>query len=192
MGPSRALTSVPILIGTSIPWRGLSSYSIVGVSRTWSCKLLFFSCNWSNVNFISSSQGPGMAGRVRTLNLKRKGLHFLSLLASHPILSSSFPLSRTSWESNCKWPQRGSVCWTGPGIWDQEEVARGRPSCAPGFHAAHSYSLRLSWQLTLYIEKLSFIFKRWRASQSLFSLPIWLLRFQSEMYFLLIRIIYYP
>ena len=55
-----------------------------------------------------------------------------------------------------------------------------------------TYSLRLSWQLTLYIENLSFVFKRWRASQSIFSLPIWLLRFQSETYFLLIRIIYYP
>ena len=172
MGPSRALTSVPILIGASIPWRGLSSYSIVGVSRTWSCKLLFFSCNWSNVNFISSSQGPGMAGRVRTLNLKRKGLHFLSLLASHPILSSSFPLPRTSWESSCKWPQRGSVCWTGPGIWDQEDLGCVHPGCAAGFDAADSYSLRLSWQLTLYIEKLSFIFKRWGASQSGFTLPI--------------------
>ena len=64
--------------------------------------------------------------------------------------------------------------------------------CAVGFDAADSYSLRLSWQLTLYIEKLSFVFKRWRASQSIFSLPIWLLRFQSETYFLLIRIIYYP
>ena len=32
-----------------------------------------------------------MAGRVRTLNLKRKGLHFLSLLASHPIYLAPFP-----------------------------------------------------------------------------------------------------
>ena len=165
MGPSKALTSVPIIIGPSIPWRGLSSYSIVGVSRTWSCKLLFFSCNWSNVNFISSSQGPGMAGHVRTLNLKRKGLHFLSLLASHPILSSSFPLPRTSWESSCKWPQRGYLCCgTGPGIWDQEELGHGHPGCAAGFDAADSYSLRLSWQLTLYIEKFSFVFKSAGAS----------------------------
>ena len=45
MGPSRALSSVLILIGASSPWRGLCSYSIVGLSRALSCKLLFFSCN---------------------------------------------------------------------------------------------------------------------------------------------------
>ena len=193
MGPSRALTSVPIIIGAFIPWLGLSSYSNVGLSRTLSCKLLFFSCNCRHVNFSSSSRGPGMAWHVWTLNLKWKGLHFLGLLGSRSILSCSFPLPQNSWESNCKWPQHGSLCWgTGPGIWDQEELGCGHPGCAVGFDAADSYSLRLSWQLTLYIQKLSFIFKSWRASQSLFSLPIWLLRFQSEMYFLLIRIIYYP
>ena len=192
MGHSRALSSVLILIGASCPWPGLCFDSIVGLSRTLSCKLLFFSCNWSNVNFISSSQGPGMAGRVRTLNLNWKGLHFLGLLASIPILSSSFPLPQSSWESNCKWPQPGIVCCgTGPGICNQEDLAPGRPSCVVGFDAADSYSLRLSWQPTLYIEKLSFLFIRWRASQSVFSLHFWLLRFQSETYFLLIRIIYY-
>ncbi|XP_048962685.1 uncharacterized protein LOC118353533 isoform X17 [Canis lupus dingo] len=41
-------------------------------------------------------RGPGMDGPVRTLNLKRKDLHFLGLLASPPILSSSFPLPRSS------------------------------------------------------------------------------------------------
>ena len=66
----------------------------------------------------------------------------------------------------------GSLCWgTGPGIWDQEDLEQGCPCCAAGFNAADSYSLRLSWQLTLYIEKLSFIFKRWGASQSFFSRP---------------------
>ena len=45
MGPSRALSSVLILIGASCPWPGLSFDSIVGLSRTLSCKLLFFSCN---------------------------------------------------------------------------------------------------------------------------------------------------
>ena len=140
MGPSRTLTSVLILIGASSPWGGLSSYSIVGLSRTLSCKLLFFSCNWSNVNFTSSSQGPGMDGPVRTLNLKRKDLHFLGLLASPPILSSSFPLPRSSWESNCKWPQLGRVCWgTGPGIWDQEDLGCGHTGCASGFDAADSF-----------------------------------------------------
>ena len=181
MGPSLALSSVLILIGTSSPWRGLSSYSIVGLSRAISYKLLFFSCIWSNVNFSSSSQGPGMAWRVRTLNLNWKGLHFLGLLASIPILSSSFPLPQSSWESNCKWPQPGIVCCgTGPGICNQEDLAPGRPSCVVGFDAADSYSLRLSWQPTLYIEKLSFLFIRWRASQSVFfsalliaQIPIW-------------------
>ena len=140
MGPSRTLTSVLILIGASSPWGGLSSYSIVGLSRTLSCKLLFFSCNWSNVNFTSSSQGPGMDGPVRTLNLKRKDLHFLGLLASPPILSSSFPLPQSSWESNCKWPQLGRVCWgTGPGIWDQGDLGCGHTGCASGFDAADSF-----------------------------------------------------
>ena len=38
MGPSRALSSVLILIGASCPWPGLSFDSIVGLSRTLSCK----------------------------------------------------------------------------------------------------------------------------------------------------------
>ena len=42
MGPSRALSSVLILIGASCPWPGLSFDSIVGLSRTLSCKLLLF------------------------------------------------------------------------------------------------------------------------------------------------------
>ena len=42
MGPSRALSSVLILIGASCPWLGLSFYSNVGLSRTLSCKLLLF------------------------------------------------------------------------------------------------------------------------------------------------------
>ena len=37
MGPSRALSSVLILIGASCPWPGLSFDSIVGLSRTLSC-----------------------------------------------------------------------------------------------------------------------------------------------------------
>ena len=45
MGPSRALSSVLILIGASCPWPGLRFDSYVGLSRTLSCKLLFFSCN---------------------------------------------------------------------------------------------------------------------------------------------------
>ena len=40
MGPSRALSSVLIVIGASCPLPGLSFYSIVGLSRTLSCKLL--------------------------------------------------------------------------------------------------------------------------------------------------------
>ena len=38
MGLSRALSSVLILIGASCPWPGLSFDSIVGLSRTLSCK----------------------------------------------------------------------------------------------------------------------------------------------------------
>ena len=38
MGPSRALSPVLILIGASCPWPGLSFDSIVGLSRTLSCK----------------------------------------------------------------------------------------------------------------------------------------------------------
>ena len=38
MGPSRALSSVLILIGASCPWPGLSFDSIVGLSRILSCK----------------------------------------------------------------------------------------------------------------------------------------------------------
>ena len=38
MGPSRALSSVLILIGASCPWSGLSFDSVVGLSRTLSCK----------------------------------------------------------------------------------------------------------------------------------------------------------
>ena len=45
MGHSRALSSVLILIEASCPWPGLSFDSIVGLSRSLSCKLLFFSCN---------------------------------------------------------------------------------------------------------------------------------------------------
>ena len=79
MGPSRALSSVFILIGASCHWLGLCFYSNMGLSRTLSCKLFFFPCNWSNVNFSSYSQGPGMAGYVLTLNIKWNGLNFLSL-----------------------------------------------------------------------------------------------------------------
>ena len=148
MGPSRALSSALILIGAFCPWPGLCFDSIVGLSRSLSCKLLFFSCNWGNVKFSCSSQEPGMAGHVLTLNLNWNGLNFLGLHVSCPILSSSFPLPRTSWESNCKWPQHGSVCWTGLGIWDQEDLGCVHPGCAAGFDAADSYSLRLSWKLT--------------------------------------------
>ena len=42
MGPSRALSSVLILIGASRPRPGLSSYANVGLSKTLSCKLFFF------------------------------------------------------------------------------------------------------------------------------------------------------
>ena len=42
MGLSRALSSVLILIGASCPWLGLRFYCNVGLSRTLSCKLLFF------------------------------------------------------------------------------------------------------------------------------------------------------
>ena len=45
MGPSKALRSILILIGASCTWPGLSFYSIVGLSRVLSCKLLLFSCN---------------------------------------------------------------------------------------------------------------------------------------------------
>ena len=82
MGPSRALSSVLILIGASCPRPGLSSYANVGLSKTLSCKLLVFCCNWSNGNFSSSLQGRGMAGRVLTLDLKWNGLNFLGLHAS--------------------------------------------------------------------------------------------------------------
>ena len=78
MGLSRALSSVLILIGASCHWVGLCSHSNMGFSRTLSCKL-FSSCNWSNVNFSSYSQGPGMAALVLTLNLKWNGLYFLGL-----------------------------------------------------------------------------------------------------------------
>ena len=44
LGPSRALSSVLILIGASCPWLGLCFYSNMGLSRTLSCKL-FSSCN---------------------------------------------------------------------------------------------------------------------------------------------------
>ena len=195
MGPSRTLTSVLILRGASSPWGGLSSYSIVGLSRTLSCKLLFFSCNWSNVNFISSSQGPGMAGPVRMLNLNWNGLNFLSLLASCPTYLAPSPFPRAPKRAiannlsvvSCVGQQ---AQWFGirkPGVRASQLCSRIRDSML------QTYSLRLSWQLTLYIENLSFVLKRWEASQSVFSLPIWLLRFQSETYFLLIRIIYhYP
>ena len=94
MGPSRVLNSALILIDGSSPWHGLSFDSIVGLSRTLSCKLLFFSCNWRHVNFSSSSQGPGMAGRVLMLNLNWNGLNFLSLLASCPTYLAPSPFPR--------------------------------------------------------------------------------------------------
>ena len=42
MGPSRTLSSLLILIGVSSPLLRLSFYSIVGLSKTLSCKLCFF------------------------------------------------------------------------------------------------------------------------------------------------------
>ena len=42
MGPSRALSSLLILIGVSSPLLRLSFYSIVGLSKKLSCKLVFF------------------------------------------------------------------------------------------------------------------------------------------------------
>ena len=107
MGPSKALSSVLIPIGDSCPWPGLSSYAHVGLSRILTCKLLFFSCKWSNVNFRSSSQGPGMAGRVLRLNLKWNALIFLA--STHPIPSylapSPFPRSPKRAIANDLWWQ---------------------------------------------------------------------------------------
>ena len=88
MGPSRALTSVPIIIGAFIPWLGLSSYSNVGLSRTLSCKLLFFSCNCRHVNFSSSSRGAwdGLTCLNAELKVERPSFSRPTWVPFHPIL----------------------------------------------------------------------------------------------------------
>ena len=52
MGPSRALSSVLILIGAPCPWPGLSFDSIVGISMTLSCKNKRFH-NWKGDVILS-------------------------------------------------------------------------------------------------------------------------------------------
>ena len=193
MGPSRALIPVLILIGASCSWPGLKFDSIVGLSRTLSCKLLFFSCNCRHVNFSSSSRGAwdGLTRLNAELKVERPSFSRPTWVPFHPILllPPSPELLREQLQMTTAWQP---VLGHRPRDLGSGRAGVRSPWLCSGIRCCRLLFPKAILTTDFYIEKLSFMFKRWGVSQSLFSLPIWLLRFQSEMYFLLIRIIYYP